>query len=177
MSELFGKSLGLWYFARLPWKRTQFWIESIKKWTRLKRVKNFLVSSISCYRRTYRMRRRLYWCVTPNGAKDYWVVAQSWKTAAEFFSYSTGYEIYEIGVRFICRLPDEPVDMALYDEYAADYPPVEHLEAWGVRYYPAFHVFRYQGKIYRPEADVRRLMHINADVRSRLRRLKAKRAG
>jgi hypothetical protein len=96
----------------------------------------------------------LYWCSTRSGAEDYWVVATDPETASRFFADSHGFMRSRVTCEWVLEVPRH--DRACYR--APSLPSEEHLEKWGVQYNENFHVFWYQGHIFRPEAIVRKLL-------------------
>ena len=96
----------------------------------------------------------LFWCTTPSGAEDYWVVAYGPNHAKTFFAIDNGFRLDRVASERILELPERSRVYFRQPET----PSLEFLESWGVHYNGTFHVFRYNERIFRPQALVRRLL-------------------
>jgi len=115
----------------------------------------------------------LFWCSTESGDADYWVVAESALAAQEFFGMHTGFEPIDVQTELIFLLTnDDDVD-PITRELSPCFPVKTQLELWGVMYNSSFHVFHFDGRIFRPEGLARALMVSNARV-ALLKRLRGR---
>lgn len=122
----------------------------------------------------------LFWCSTPDGDEDYFVVAPTRNLAIAYFSSQHGFELQAIKAELLMPVPEadrfrlcQPKDV----RYGTDLPcspPVETLAHWGYQYNETFHVFHRAGRIFRPEgvvrAHMRATVHKNAQQRRALRK-------
>jgi hypothetical protein len=108
---------------------------------------------------------KLFWCSTPSGEEDYWVVAPSRAFAIAYFADENGFDV-DVSAEEIGMVPE-----SAWHEFnrALCTPHKNLLERWGVFYNENFHVFHYRGRIFRPEGLVRALMRSNAWTRRKLR--------
>ncbi len=116
----------------------------------------------------------LFWCSTPCGDADYFVVSPSPGMAAAYFGMETGFELENIKVEALMLVPHE--DRKLLDpiiEDPSDLPrsvDTKVLAHWGFQYNETFHVFHRDGRIFRPEGLVRAMMCASARDNARHRR-------
>lgn len=111
---------------------------------------------------------RLYWCSTVSGDHDYWVVAPNAKHARCFFASENQYSPDHVKAVSALRIPaSDPVLAG--NEYAVLIPLRPDLERWGVHFNENFHVFYYNGRVFRPESLVRDLLRAmpRPDARTR----------
>ena len=110
------------------------------------------------------MEQKLFWCSTPCGDEDYFVVAPSTALAVAFFSQEHGFELDVIHAEELLIVPHE--DRVKGSDFPG-VPRVETLAKWGLHYNKNFHVFYdARGRIFRPEGVVR------AHMRARSRGLR-----
>jgi hypothetical protein len=118
------------------------------------------------------MTQWLYWCTTPSGENDYWVVAENAPMAKAFFAGMNGFQSEFVRAeRIRKRLPgDLPTEPELVLNISPVCPTKKQLERWGVHYNSHFHVFSIGKRIFRPEGLVRALMISAAMAANRRRR-------
>lgn len=116
----------------------------------------------------------LFWCSTPGGDEDYFVVSPSAALAVAYFSQEHGFELDDIKAEALMFVPmgDRPLlDVNIPDPSDLPRTPcMRVLERWGFTFNETFHVFYRGERIFRPEGVVRTFMRANAHDTARQRK-------
>ena len=107
---------------------------------------------------------RLYWCTTADHYSDGWIVARHGNHARIAFGQHNELTPLSVGVELACVVPS-PFPSTLLDVLerltpvptAGFLPTFEQLAELGVVFNANFHVYTYQGRIFRPDGLQRAL--------------------
>lgn len=112
----------------------------------------------------------LYWCTTQYGESDYWVLAETARSARVYFGEIHGFCSKDVRATRVKTLSIHWVLDAKVSSIPCD-PTKDQLALFEVHYNSNFHVFYIGSKIYRPENMARALRITTAKLalKARLR--------
>ena len=96
----------------------------------------------------------LYWCSTPSGEEDGWVVSRSWARAIAYFGFKYSVPLEVVSAEVVCPVPNAACAGRM-DEFE---PSMGLLEYLNIQWNKNFHVFHLGSRIFRPPTFVRELL-------------------